>query len=102
MFYARWKRKGVAAATLFFDRLQPYMAEWASAAHEQNVVTEHRLRAAAATWVAYLQWYLPRMQTWVTHVPATAPPPPVPDHDTVLPDATYPVHRDQTTDTTVS
>jgi hypothetical protein len=35
-------------ATSFFDRLQPYVAEWASAAHEQNVVTEHRLHAAAA------------------------------------------------------
>jgi hypothetical protein len=37
MFYARWMRKGVAAATSFFDRLQPYVVEWASAAHEQNV-----------------------------------------------------------------
>jgi hypothetical protein len=35
--------KGVTAVTLFVDMLQPYMAEWASAAHEQNVVTEHRL-----------------------------------------------------------
>jgi hypothetical protein len=43
MFYARWMRKGVAAVTSFFDRLQPYVAEWASAAHEQNVVTEHHL-----------------------------------------------------------
>jgi hypothetical protein len=39
MFYARWTHKGVAAATSFFDRLQPYVAEWASATHEQNVVT---------------------------------------------------------------
>jgi hypothetical protein len=99
MFYARWMRKGVAAATSFFDRLQPYVAEWASVAHEQNVVTEHRLHAAAA-WVVYLQWYLLRMH--VTYVPATAPRPPVPDHDRVLPDATYPVRRDQTTDTSVS
>jgi hypothetical protein len=38
----------------------------------------------------------------VTYVPATAPPPPVPDHNRVLPDATYPVRRDQTTDTAVS
>jgi hypothetical protein len=89
----------VAAATSFFDRLQPYVAEWASAAHEQNVVTEHR---AAAAWVAYLQWYLPRTQTRVKYVPATAPPPPVPDHNRVLPDATYPVRRDQTADTAVS
>jgi hypothetical protein len=44
MFCARWTRKGVPAATSFADRLQPYVAEWASAAHEQNVVTEHRLR----------------------------------------------------------
>jgi hypothetical protein len=36
------------------------VAEWASAAHEQNIVTEHRLHDDAA-WVAYLQWYLPRM-----------------------------------------
>jgi hypothetical protein len=41
MFNARWTRKGVAAATSLFDRLQPYVAEWASAAHEENVVTEH-------------------------------------------------------------
>jgi hypothetical protein len=41
----RWTRKGVPAATSFADSLQPYMAEWASAAHEQNVVTEHRLHA---------------------------------------------------------
>jgi hypothetical protein len=61
MFYARWTRKGVAAATSFFDRLQPYVAEWASAAHKQNVVTEHRLHDAAV-WVAYLRWYLPRMR----------------------------------------
>jgi hypothetical protein len=101
MFYARWSRKGVAAATSFFDRLQPYVAEWASAAHEQNVITEHRLHAAAV-WVAYLQWYLPRTRTRVTYVPATAPPPSVPDHDRVLQDATYPVRRDQTADTTVS
>jgi hypothetical protein len=94
-------RKGVAAATSFFDRLQPYVAEWASAAHEQNVVTEHCLHATAA-WVAYLQWYLPRTRTRVTYVPATAPPPPVPDHDRVLPDATNPVRRDQTADTVVS
>jgi hypothetical protein len=33
----------VTAVTSFVDMLQPYMAEWASAAHEQNVVTEHRL-----------------------------------------------------------
>jgi hypothetical protein len=81
MFYARWSRKGVAAATSFFDRLQSYVAEWASAAHELNVVTEHRLHAAAAR-VAYLQWYLPRTRMRVTYVPATTPPPPVPDHDT--------------------
>jgi hypothetical protein len=55
MFYARRTHKGVAATTSFFNRLQPYAAEWASAAHEQNVVTEHHLHAAAA-WVVYLQW----------------------------------------------
>jgi hypothetical protein len=76
------------------------VAEWASATQEQNVVTEHRLHAAA--WVAYLQWYLPRTRTRVMYVPATPPPPPVPDHDRVLPDVTYPVHRDQTADTAVS
>jgi hypothetical protein len=92
-------RKGMAAAMSFFDRLQPYVAECASAAHEQNVATEHRLHY---THVAYLQWYLPRTRTRVTYVPATAPPPPVPDHDRVLPDATYPVSRDQTADTAVS
>jgi hypothetical protein len=32
----------LAAATSFFDRLQPYVAEWASAAHEENIITEHR------------------------------------------------------------
>jgi hypothetical protein len=90
MFYARWTRKGVPAATSFVDRLQPYVAEWASVAHEQNVVTEHRLHDGAA-WVAYLQWYLPRTRTRVTYVSATPPPPLVPDHDRVLPDATYPV-----------
>jgi hypothetical protein len=35
-------------------------------------------------------------------VPATAPPPPVLDHDRVLLDATYPVRRDQSADTAVS
>jgi hypothetical protein len=93
MFYARWTCKGVVAATSFAERLQSYVAEWASAAHEQNVVTEHRLPDAAA-WVAYLQWYQRRTRTRVTYVPATAPPPPVPDHDRVLLDATYPVRRD--------
>jgi hypothetical protein len=77
------------------------VAEWASTAHEQNVVTEHRLRDAA-TWVAYLQWYLPRTRTWVTYVSATPPLPFVPDHDRVLPDVTYSVRRDQTADTAVS
>jgi hypothetical protein len=101
MFYARWTCKGVAAATSFFNRLQPYVAEWASAAPKQNAVAEHRLHDASA-WVAYLQWYLPRTRMRVTYVPATAPPPPVPDHDRVLPDATYPVRRDQTADTAVS
>jgi hypothetical protein len=42
----------MAAATSFVDNLQPYVAEWASAAHEHNVVTEHRLHGDAA-WVAY-------------------------------------------------
>jgi hypothetical protein len=89
----------VPAAISFVDRLQPYVAEWASAAHEQNVVTEHRLHDGPS-WVAYLQWYLPRTRTWVMYVPATPPPPPVPDHDRVLLDVTYPVRRDQTADTT--
>jgi hypothetical protein len=101
MFYARWTRKGVAAATSFFDRMQSYVAGWASTAHEQNVVTEHRLHDAAA-WVAYLQWYLPKTRTRVTYVPATMPLPYVPDHDRVLPDVTYPVRQDQTADTAVS
>jgi hypothetical protein len=38
----------------------------------------------------------------VMYVPATPPTPPVPDHDRVLPDATYPVRRDQTADTAVN
>jgi hypothetical protein len=76
------------------------VAEWASAAHEQNVVTEHRLHDGAA-WVAYLQWYLPRTRTRVTYVPATPPPPHFPDHDMVLLDMTCPVRRDQTADTAV-
>jgi hypothetical protein len=101
MSYARWMRKGVPAAMSFANRLQPYVAEWASAAHEQNIVTEHRLHDAAA-WVAYLQWYLARTRTRVTYVPTTPPPPLVPDHDRVLPDATYPVRRDQAADTAVS
>jgi hypothetical protein len=93
MFYARWTRKGVPVATSFIDRLQPYVAEWASVLHEQNVITEHYLHDSTA-WVAYLQWYLLRTRTRVTYVLAIPPPPPVPDHDRVLPDATYPVRRD--------
>jgi hypothetical protein len=91
----------VLAATSFVDKLQPYVAEWVSAAHEQNVVTEHRLHNGA-TWVAYLPWYLPRTRTRVTYVPATPSPPPVSNHDRILPDVTYPMRRDQTADTTVS
>jgi hypothetical protein len=53
MFYARWTCKGVPAATSFVDKLQPYVAEWTSAVHEQNVVTKHRLHDGTA-WVAYL------------------------------------------------
>jgi hypothetical protein len=102
MFYARWTRKGVPAETSFVDRLQPYVVEWVSAVLEQNVVSEHRLHATTAAWVVYLQWYLPRTRTRVTYMPATSPPPPVPDHDRVLPDATYTMHRDQTADTAVS
>jgi hypothetical protein len=100
MFYARWTRKGVPTATSFVDRLQPYVAEWASAVHEQNVVNEHRLHDGAA-WVAYLQWYLPRTRTQVTYVSATPPPPPVTDHNRVLLDANYPGRRDQTSDIVV-
>jgi hypothetical protein len=58
-------RKGVAAATLLVDKLQSYMVDWASAAHEQNIVTEHRLHDGVA-WVAYLQWYLLRTRTQVS------------------------------------
>jgi hypothetical protein len=85
-------RKGVATATSFVGKLQPYVDEWASAAHEENVVAEHRLHDGAA-WVVYLEWYLSRTQTQtqVTYVPATPPPPPVPNHDRILPDTTYPV-----------
>jgi hypothetical protein len=43
----------VPAATSFVDKMQQYVAEWASAAHEQNVIIEHRLHDSAA-WVAYL------------------------------------------------
>jgi hypothetical protein len=85
-------RKGVLAATSFVDKMQPYVAEWVFAAHEQNVVTENHLDDGAA-WAAYLQWYLPRTQMRVTYVP---------DHDRILPDATYPMRRDQTADTSVS
>jgi hypothetical protein len=99
--YARWTRKGVPAAASFVERLQPYVSEWASAAHEQNVVTEHRLHNAAA-WVAYHQWYLPKTRKRVTYVPATPPPPPVLNHARVLLDATYPVRRYQTADIAVS
>jgi hypothetical protein len=77
------------------------VAEWASAAHEQNVVIEHCLHNGT-TWVAYLQWYLLRTRMWVTYVHVTTPPPSVPDHDKILPDATYPVRRDQTADIAVS
>jgi hypothetical protein len=91
----------VAVVTSFVGKLQPYVDEWTSAAHEQNVVTEHRLHDGA-TWVEYLQWYLPRTRTPVTYTPATPPPPPVLDHDRILLDTTYPVRRDQTADTTVS
>jgi hypothetical protein len=94
-------RKGVPVATSFVDKLQPYVAEWASVVHEQNVVTKHRLHDGAG-WVAYLQWYLLRTRTRVTYVPTTPPPPPVPDHDKILPDATYPVCRDHIANTTVS
>jgi hypothetical protein len=94
-------RKGVPVVTSFVDRLQSYMAECVSAAHEQNVVTEHRLHDGAA-WVAYLQGYLPRTRTRVTYVLATLSPPPVLDHDRILLDATYPVRRDQIADTAVS
>jgi hypothetical protein len=43
-----WTRKGVAAATLSVDKLQPYVAKWASTVHEHNVVTDHRLHDGAA------------------------------------------------------
>jgi hypothetical protein len=51
--YGSWTRKGVAAVTLFVGRLQPYVDELVSAAHEENVVTEHCLHDGVA-WVAYL------------------------------------------------
>jgi hypothetical protein len=45
-----WTCKGVPTVTSFVDKLQSYVAEWASAAHEQNVVTKHR-HHDGATWV---------------------------------------------------
>jgi hypothetical protein len=91
----------VSAVTSFVDKLQPYVDKWASVAHKENVVTEHRLHDGTA-WVAYLQWYLSRTRTRMTYVPATPPPPPVPDHDRILSDITYPLREDQTADTVVS
>jgi hypothetical protein len=91
----------VAAETSFADKLQSYVDEWVSAAHKQNVVTEHHLHDGAA-WVAYLQLYLTRTRTQVTYVPATPPPPPVPNHDSILSDTRYLVRRDQTVDIAVS
>jgi hypothetical protein len=91
----------VSSATLFVDKLQPYVDEWVSATQEENIVTENCLHDGT-TWVAYLQWYLLRMRTWVTYVPATLPWPPVPNHNRILPNTTYPVRRDQTADTAVS
>jgi hypothetical protein len=91
----------VDAVTSFVDKLQSYVDEWASAAYEQNIITEHRLHNGTA-WVAYLQWYLLRTRTRVTYMPSTPPPPPIPDHDRILPDTTYPVRRDQTANTAVS
>jgi hypothetical protein len=38
----------VPAATSFLDKLQSYVVELASAAHEHNVVTVHRLHDVAA------------------------------------------------------
>jgi hypothetical protein len=78
----------VAVATSFVGKLQPYVDEWASIAHEENVIAEHRLHDGAV-WVAYLQWYLPRTRTRVTYVPATPPLPPVPDLDRILQDTTH-------------
>jgi hypothetical protein len=37
----------VAVATSFIDKLQLYVAKWASAAHEQNIITEHYLHDGA-------------------------------------------------------
>jgi hypothetical protein len=37
----------VSAATSFLDKLQPYVDEWPSAAHEENVITEHHLHDGA-------------------------------------------------------
>jgi hypothetical protein len=34
--------------TSFIDKLQSYVDEWESAAHKENVVTEHRLHDGAA------------------------------------------------------
>jgi hypothetical protein len=38
----------MAAATSFVGKLQPYVDEWASTTHEENIVTEHRLHDDAA------------------------------------------------------
>jgi hypothetical protein len=70
-----------------------------------NARAERRHRAPPSRWRrlgSVPSVVPPRMQTRVTYVPATPPPPPVPDHDGILPDATYPVRRDQTADTAVS
>jgi hypothetical protein len=44
MFYARWMRKGVLAATSFIDRLQPYVAEWASCDIPPRKISYYRLK----------------------------------------------------------
>jgi hypothetical protein len=92
MFCARWTRKGVPAAVHGKVGVRGARAE----RHHRAPPSRRR------HLVVYLQWYLPRTRTRVMYVPATPPPPPVPNHDRVLPDATYPVRRDQTADTAVN
>jgi hypothetical protein len=50
-------RKGVSAVMSFVDKLQPYVDEWESATHEENVVTEHRLHDGADVGVLDRQTY---------------------------------------------
>ncbi|TVU50900.1 hypothetical protein EJB05_02297, partial [Eragrostis curvula] len=61
-----YTRKGQAAGTSWWTRLEPWVVQWGQAL--EDVIQETRPFTSEA-YEEYLRWYIPRTRTRVTHTP---------------------------------